>query len=1449
MIKSVESIHHIRRGIHMDRKKKKALLISVGAICLVACIATAIVAVLGMKKDNGTDCTVSFELCTDLKTSKILDKSVTPGSFLEEPEVYVLEDNEENWEITGWYREPAYEIVWDYDFDTVTEDVTLYARWETNPQCTVQFKTKDSEDPVTSFTLDKGLVVSPCDEKFVGREVLGYYTDPEMKHAFDFNTKIEEDMTIWVDVSDYIYFTGKEIAKWNLCGNQSEAQAYESSVQASADDDTMTISTKHGGYLWLKELALDMNGTSIIEVKMREINGDYTGNFGGYVCGSYEIDKEPGVNGDFGQDHTGPMFYSRSEEPDEDGFYTYTCNTASLTPGLLYTELNGLRIDFWDSDEDRNQFIYEIKELRSRVDPYAVSGKAFKGNGIDFTALHMNTFLSMANASTEMVNKNVFRFGGSHGANIYKKELEISMGSQQIIELKAKGDLKGGSIVMYLYGDYEMNGKAGSLKDFAEEHKLYFTPGSVDTDGYTTYTAYIGSIAGLSYKTIRGLRIDLYGEGTRSLDIISLKSKTPTKEEFATYQAFNATGLKLTGANLAQFIQAGEPDTAKLSANGDYRFGGKHGVFIYKKDMNVTLKNQQRIVLKAKGDLNNGLIALYLYGTYTKNGKQGENPDYTAEHRWDFVKGATDKDGYTTYTVDINSIPGLQYSVIKGLRIDLYGEGKRTIDIKSVTSVEIPKEEAALDDAFNAKKLNLTGAHFTRFIPMGSLTTKLKSNGDFVMNGKHGSFIHRKNLSISLGKAQTIEIKAKGNLNGGVIGMYLYGDYTKNGKKGSLKDYSSDQYWIFHEGATDKDGYATYTVTLSEKYPGLTYKTIKGIRLELWGEKSMNLSIRSMKAVYTKPEKTDKNNYLYLSADDLSVFYGIGAEIAWNADRSAVKVSGAHGAFIHMKELNYNMPAAQTVEIRAKVSKGTRVGVYMYGDYTQNKKAKSTSDYGEHVWTLTAGETDKDGYTSLTFDIEDGYPGLVYKKVKGFRIDLWDTNSNTLEIKYVKALETRPVRTEQITVNYYVKGTKVLFQNVKSGATVKAPTMEELGCQGGKICGYYTDEAMTKAFDFKTKIKKTTNIYVDVKNYLFLSAESLSGFYGIGATATMNQTTGSVKISGGHGGFIYMKELDYLVPETQKLEMKAKVSEGTRIIVYLMGTYKKDQKEGTITDYTDSFYWQAIPTGTDADGYTTYVVDLSTGHEAYDFQTITGFRVELQGQDTNTAEILYVMSAMTESTMLQVSYYVNGTPVYAEQVKPGMAPTRPTNGQLGVTDQKVIGFYSDEACQVPYDFSVPLTAEKKIYVKTQPFLKLTPNDLATFYGIGATTKWSEDGTALIVSGGHGAFIHMIQMEYALASSQKIEMKAKVSEGTNVIIYVRGTYRKNGQTVTIPDYTGEQYWLMTPGETDADGYTTYTMNLQDGHEGCEYLSIEGFRIELQGDGQHRAEIRDVRTVTE
>ncbi len=1225
----------------MKKLSKKQMMIGLCALLAVVCIAVAAVLLIGQfasKSKNGY--TVTFELCTDLKTTTVLDRQVEPGAFLEEPEVYVTESNEENWEIKGWYREPEYETQWDFDFDTVESDLTLYAKWATNPMCTVNFYAENSDEPILTKAIKQGLTIAPCDEEFVGREVLGYYSDRAMTKEFDFDNELQGDTDIYVELSEYVYFNAKMISKWNVCGDQSEIDAYEVATSLSKNEDILTVTSKNGGFLWLSNLKLALNGTSLIQIKAREVNGNHSGVIGGYVMGSYTVNGEPGASAIFGQPNTGSMSFSRSAKPDEDGFYTYTYAIGNLTPGLVYSELTGIRIDFYGTDK----YTYEIKEIQTFVDEYAVSGEAFDAKGLNFTGLHINTFSLMEEAETEMLENGDLRFSGPNGAYIYKKDLNIILGDEQIIRLKAKGDLKGGQIAMFFFGEYTQNGKKGVTTDFSDAQKIAFVAGETDSKGYTVYTADLSTLD-LTVDVLHGVRLDLWGEGTRRIEIQSLKSYAPTKEEIEIEQGFKANGLDLKGSHLATFNRM-EGAEGTLLANGDYEFGGPNGAYIYRKDIEITLGDEQIICLKAKGDLKNGQVATFFYGEYIQDGKTKVTTDFSDAQKLAFVAGETDADGYTTYTADISTL-GVKVNVLHGIRFDLWGEGTRSIKIQSVKSVAPSKEEEEAKKAFVGRGVDFAGAQLAQFNVAGSAETALLDNGDYQLAGPNGAMIYYDDMEITLEDDQIIEMKAKGNLNNGAIALFFCGDYTINGTAGTEETYVAEHRVTFIPGQTDEEGYTTYIADICSAIAGLQYDVLRGLRIDLYGEGTRTIEIKSVKSVAPSKEDEEIKQAFVADGVDFTGAHLAKFNVAGNAqtallDNGDYKFGGPNGAMIYYDDMEITFEDDQIIEMKAKgdLNNGA-IALFFCGDYTINGTAGTVETYvAEHRVTFVAGDTDAEGYTTYTADISSAIAGLQYDVLRGLRIDLYGEGTRNFEIKSVKS-----VVPSDVTVTYYVGSTSVYETAVEVGEAVLEPA-DSLLTMGHQILGYYSDEACETVYDFDRIVEEDTNIYVKISDYMYFSPAMLKEFSIVAgpaasATAETELVDGNLEFKAVHGSYIYKKDMNLDVTDTQVIEFTASATvDVSRIDIWLFGTYTKDGQSYTNTVEDMNLRWLITPDTTGE--YVTYKLNLSESPKADGmvWEKISGIRIDILLSNAENTGIINIQSikAVEATDVLQEDF-------------------------------------------------------------------------------------------------------------------------------------------------------------------------------------------------------------------
>ncbi len=97
----------------------------------------------------------------------------------------------------GWYTDSACTDAWDFTSDTVSGDLTLYAKWSL--PCTVTFNSNGHGTAPTSQTIDYGnLVTEPDDPSATGYTFGGWYTDSDCTDSWDFsNDTVSGDLTLY----------------------------------------------------------------------------------------------------------------------------------------------------------------------------------------------------------------------------------------------------------------------------------------------------------------------------------------------------------------------------------------------------------------------------------------------------------------------------------------------------------------------------------------------------------------------------------------------------------------------------------------------------------------------------------------------------------------------------------------------------------------------------------------------------------------------------------------------------------------------------------------------------------------------------------------------------------------------------------------------------------------------------------------------------------------------------------------------------------------------------------------------------------------------------------------------------------------------------------------------------------------------------------------------------
>ena len=141
--------------------------------------------------------TVTFETG---EGSDVDDQIVNDGETAEEPE-------DPTWEghtFEGWYLDEECTIP--YDFSTpVTEDITLYAKWEEiaepvppEPEThTVTFETGEGSDVDDQIVNDGDTATKPQDPTREGYVFGGWYLDEDCTIPYDFNTPVTGDIILY----------------------------------------------------------------------------------------------------------------------------------------------------------------------------------------------------------------------------------------------------------------------------------------------------------------------------------------------------------------------------------------------------------------------------------------------------------------------------------------------------------------------------------------------------------------------------------------------------------------------------------------------------------------------------------------------------------------------------------------------------------------------------------------------------------------------------------------------------------------------------------------------------------------------------------------------------------------------------------------------------------------------------------------------------------------------------------------------------------------------------------------------------------------------------------------------------------------------------------------------------------------------------------------------------
>ena len=162
-------------------------------------------------------------------------QTVTSGGTASEPTAPTAD----GWTFGGWYQDATCSVA--FDFATpITANTELYAKWTEVPATTytVTFDTNGGSATTSQTVADGSKATKPADPTKADSTFDGWYQDATFTVAFDFDTAITADITLYAkwktnSVTETVYYTVVSGAN----GNATQGTDYEIKVKRSADDD------------------------------------------------------------------------------------------------------------------------------------------------------------------------------------------------------------------------------------------------------------------------------------------------------------------------------------------------------------------------------------------------------------------------------------------------------------------------------------------------------------------------------------------------------------------------------------------------------------------------------------------------------------------------------------------------------------------------------------------------------------------------------------------------------------------------------------------------------------------------------------------------------------------------------------------------------------------------------------------------------------------------------------------------------------------------------------------------------------------------------------------------------------------------------------------------------------------------------------------------------------
>ena len=186
--------------------------------------------------------TVDFN--TDCPTT-IDSQSLNGGSKVEEPSISFVGHT-----LEGWYTDKGFSNKWDFENNTVTKDLTLYAKWN-GTQKTVTYKCNYDKENFTAQQEVGRIIAKPSDPMWIDHRFSGWYKDAALTDEWDFatDTMPDSDLTLygkWAEEIGYDPYIANNVTSGEKTFN---GHSYTHIMTYMSYSEAKAYAEARGGYL------------------------------------------------------------------------------------------------------------------------------------------------------------------------------------------------------------------------------------------------------------------------------------------------------------------------------------------------------------------------------------------------------------------------------------------------------------------------------------------------------------------------------------------------------------------------------------------------------------------------------------------------------------------------------------------------------------------------------------------------------------------------------------------------------------------------------------------------------------------------------------------------------------------------------------------------------------------------------------------------------------------------------------------------------------------------------------------------------------------------------------------------------------------------------------------------------------------------------------------------